>query len=332
MPVDARRSQCCRADARVCRTLAALNRCCPGMQDTGSTGWLEQITDAWGCRMLTTLNGGKWRADVQGRRMLSVPAPSRKEHLSLLLKRGGPGMQQYLIGQRDLWSLRVAIPTLLWFPASQGVKCRVELAARGGPGARGTPGLCSRGGVHSPLPESCLAPLSCPALRIPWPLLPTSSGNFAARRGRRAGTARHREGSPGHAAPSLVSLGRALPLPHPSPSGLQPTSQEHPSRKLPSRLPAAWERGLAAAALPGAAGALSTRLDLPPMPAGLPRARKAVSSPGRPCCSAELGAAAGSLLSAGSWSHEPLPAALQEAAGPGDPLLLPVCHRDPLPR
>jgi len=40
----------------------------------------------------------------------------------------------------------------------------------------------------------------------------------------------------------------------------------------------------------------------------------------------------GALPSAASWSHEPLPAALQEAAGPGDPLLLPVCHRDPHPR
>ena len=69
--------------------------------------------------------------------MLSALAPLRKEHPSLLSERGGPGMQQCLIGQRDLWSLRVAIPTCLRFPAS-----RVELVARGGPGARGSPGLC----------------------------------------------------------------------------------------------------------------------------------------------------------------------------------------------
>lgn len=56
--------------------------------------------------------------------------------------------------------------------------------------------------------------------------------------------------------------------------------QEHPSTKLAGWLPAAWERGLAAAALPGAAAARSTGLDLPPMPAGSHRARKTLSSPG----------------------------------------------------
>lgn len=77
--------------------------------------------------------------------MLSVPASLRKEHPCLLLERGGPGMQRCLIGQRDLWSLRVAIPTCLWFPASRGVKCRVELVPRGGSGARGNPRLCQPG-------------------------------------------------------------------------------------------------------------------------------------------------------------------------------------------
>lgn len=115
--------------------------------------------------------------------MLWVPAPLRKEHPSLLLERGGPGMQQSLIGQRDLWSRRVAMPTRLWFPASQGVKCRVELVARGGPGAWGNPGSASRGGVQPPLPGSWLVSLGSPVPRISRPLLPTSPCNFAARRG-----------------------------------------------------------------------------------------------------------------------------------------------------
>lgn len=87
--------------------------------------------------------------------MLFVSAPFRKEHPSLLLERGSSGMQQCLIGQWDLWSLWVAIPTCLWFPASRGVKCRVELVPRGGPAARGNPGLC----IHPAVLASWLAPL-----------------------------------------------------------------------------------------------------------------------------------------------------------------------------
>lgn len=115
--------------------------------------------------------------------MLSVLTPLRKEHPSLLLERGGPGMQQSLIGQQDLWSLRVAIPTPLWFLASRSVKCRVELVARGGPGARGNPGSASRGGVQLPIPQSWLVSLDSLVPRISRLLLPTSPCNFAARKG-----------------------------------------------------------------------------------------------------------------------------------------------------
>lgn len=98
--------------------------------------------------------------DAQGCRMLSVSAPLRKEHPSLLLERGGPGMQQCLIGQRDLWSLRVAIPTCL---GSRGVKCRVQLLPRGGPRAGGKQGLCQPGGARLPLPEAPQPRASPPA-------------------------------------------------------------------------------------------------------------------------------------------------------------------------
>lgn len=111
--------------------------------------------------------------------MLSVLAPLRKEHFSLLLERGGPGMQQCLIGQRDLWSLRVAIPTCLWFPASRGVKCRVELVARGGPGARGNPGLCQLGRRSSASPGELAGITGLPSPEHPSDATPC---NFAARR------------------------------------------------------------------------------------------------------------------------------------------------------
>lgn len=133
--------------------------------------------------------------------MLSVPAPLRKEHPSLLLERGGPGMQQCLIGQRDLWSLRVAIPTCLWFPANRGVKCRVELVARGGPGARGNPGLCQPGRRPSASPGELAGTAALPSPEHPLPLLATSLCNFAARRGP-AGWHGTGGGSPGHPAPS----------------------------------------------------------------------------------------------------------------------------------
>lgn len=112
--------------------------------------------------------------------MLSVLAPLRKEHPSLLLERGGPGMQQCLIGQRDLWSLRVAIPTCLWFPTSRGVKCRVELVARGGPGARGNPGLCQPGRCPSASPGEPAGTAGLPSPEHPSATTPC---NFAKERG-----------------------------------------------------------------------------------------------------------------------------------------------------
>lgn len=98
----------------------------------------HRVVDAGRCRVLPALD-----SRTGGCTVLSVSAPFRKEHPSLLLERGGSGMQQCLIGQRDLWSLRVAIPTCLWFPASRGVKCRVELVPRGGPAARAAQGSAS---------------------------------------------------------------------------------------------------------------------------------------------------------------------------------------------
>lgn len=110
-----------------------------------------------------------------------------------------------------------------------------------------------------------------------------------------------------------------------------------PAQNLP--LPAAGERGrrlprcraLPLPAPPACSGRRCPQARsgqkgsvLPRASPAAPRSWGAVWRPG--------GGAAGSVPSAGSWSHEPLPAALQEAAGPGDPLLLPVCHRDSLPR
>lgn len=281
--------------------------------------------------------------------MLSVPAPLRKEHPSLLLERGGPGMQQCLIGQRDLWSLRVAIPTCLWFPANRGVKCRVELAARGGPGARGNPGLCQPGRRPSASPGELAGTAGLPSPEHPPAATPPLSlqlcctegaGGLARHGGRLARAPRSFSELAGSFCEPKPQEGYRRRLPRPLWIDRRQPAQEHPSTKLPSWLPAAWERGLAAAALPGAACALSAGLDLPPMPTGSLRARKALSSPGHRLLlggagglfAGREGGATGSLPSAVSWSHEPLPAALQEAAGPGDPLLLPVCHRDPLPR
>lgn len=140
--------------------------------------------------------------------MLSVPASLRKEHPCLLSERGGPGMQRCLIGQRDLWSLRVAIPTCLWFPASRGVKCRVELVPRGGSGARGNPRLyqperrpsASAGGTTG-LPGTPHHPRP----------LPAASRNFAARRGPAGG---HGPGAGGtRTSRSLSELGFVSPSP-----------------------------------------------------------------------------------------------------------------------
>lgn len=122
---------------------------CLGMWDARCAGWM-MLGDA-GCsrhlvpRMVPKAAGRsqRWMGDAQGCRTLSISAPLRKEHP---LERGGPGMQQCLIGQRDLWSLRVAIPTCL---GSWG-----ELVPRGGPRAGGKPGLCQPGGARLPLPEA----------------------------------------------------------------------------------------------------------------------------------------------------------------------------------
>lgn len=166
---------------------------CLGMWDARRAGWLIlgdvgcslcRTDDAWGCRMLSapgTRSRGltpkaagrsqRWVGDAQGCRTLSVSAPLRKEHP---LERGGPGMQQCLIGQRDLWSLRVAIPTCLGSWA--------ELVPRGGPRAGGKPGLCQPGGARLPLPEAPQPRASpgCCSPPLPAPFL---------QRGRRAGTA-----------------------------------------------------------------------------------------------------------------------------------------------
>lgn len=137
--------------------------------------------------------------------------------------------------------------------------------------------LSRRAGWHRWAPRSRASPCRCSP---PLPATLLHGG------GRRAGTARG--GSPGHPAPSpslrsaFVSLspGRGIAAGPPAHLDRSQPAQEHPSTKLPGWLPAAWEPGLAAAVLPGTACALSAGLDLPPMPAGLLRARKALSSPG----------------------------------------------------
>ncbi|XP_072787291.1 A-type potassium channel modulatory protein KCNIP2 isoform X1 [Taeniopygia guttata] len=165
-------------------------------------------------------------AHTQGCRMLSVPASLRKEHPCLLLERGGPGMQRCLIGQRDLWSLRVAIPTCLWFPASRGVKCRVELVPRGGSGARGNPRLCQPGRRPSVSAGGLAGTAGLPGT----PHHPDAAPrNFAARRGTAGGHGPGR-GEPGHPAPSqrpaFVSPGRStaaeLCVPLPTYTGASP--------------------------------------------------------------------------------------------------------------
>ncbi|XP_039240985.1 Kv channel-interacting protein 2 isoform X1 [Pipra filicauda] len=248
------------------------------------------------------------------------------------------GMQQGLIGQRDLWSLPVAIPTCLWFPASRGVKCRVGLVPRGGPGARGNPRLCQPG----KRPSASAGELAGTAGLPGSPHHPDSAPHLSPQlRGTEGAGGGHGTGELARAPRSLSAVSFREPEPQEGHRRQPlcpavPLNQSIPAQKLP--LPAAGFRGrrlprcraLSLPAPPGCTGRPCPRARSGQEGSVLPRAspaarrsRGAVWRPGR--------GAAGSLPSAGSWSHEPLPAALQEAAGPGDPLLLSVCHRHSLP-
>lgn len=216
-----------------------------------------------------------------------MPASLRKEHPCLLLERGGPGMQRCLIGQRDLWSLRVAIPTCLWFPASRGVKCRVELVPRGGSGARGNPRLCQPGrrpsasaGGTAGLPGTPHHPDAAPR-------------NFAARRGPAGGHGPGAGGARTSRSLSAVGFGEPEPRDGHRRRTLCPTA--HPHRSIPAQnfpLLAAGS-GAGGTALPGAAaarsGSGSAGLHRAPMPAGSLRAERFDPPPGIARCSEELG-------------------------------------------
>lgn len=195
-------------------------------------------------------------------------------------------MQRCLIGQRDLWSLRVAIPTCLWFPASRGVKCRVELVPRGGSGAGGNPRLCQPGKRPSLLPEGWLAPPGSPAPRIAPTLLPPLPATL-----RPAG---------GHGPGGRTGTSRSL-----SPTGLcEPQHRE--GHRRPTPCPAALlHRSNPAQNFPqpaagsGAGGAALPGLPLPAPPARRGR-RCPQAPPGRTarCCPGHrpLLAGAGGLL------------------------------------
>lgn len=206
-------------------------------------------------------------------------------------------------------------------------------------GADHEPGA-SRGSASQEVP-ACLSP-RLPSPEHPPAAAPHLSLHPFCRGG--SGLARLQGSHPGTPLPAL-QLRLSFGAPPPGEShpwwlfGWQPGlpgPSRHKTSQLPACHPGAGPGGCrAAAALP--AGLLHPPL----MPTGSLRAGKALSCPGHHralggaggCLVAGFGGVeAGSLPSAASWSHEPVPAALQEAAGPGDPLLLPVRHRDPLPR
>ncbi|XP_036241390.1 Kv channel-interacting protein 2 isoform X1 [Molothrus ater] len=156
-------------------------------------------------------------------------------------------MQRCLIGQRDLWSLRVAIPTCLWFPASRGVKCRVELVPRGGSGAGGNPRLCQPGRRPSASAGGLAGTAGLPGTPHRPDAAPRRSPQLC---GRREGTAR---GGRTGTSRSLSPAGFRQLQPRERHRGPTPCPAALLHRSIPAQnfpLPAAGS-GAGGAALPG---------------------------------------------------------------------------------
>lgn len=278
--------------------------------------------------------------------MVSVLAPLRKEHPSLLLGERRPwdaAVPHWSAGPVESAGCHTNLPLV---PGQPGVKCRVELVARGGPGARGNPGLCQPGRHPSASPGELAGTAGLPSPKHPPAATPCLSLQLCCTEGA-GGLARHGGVHPGTPLLRELVVSFCVPKPWeghcpqpPGPSGSQPActgaSQHKTSRLAACRL-GGWPGGCRAAGRclcplrRAGPAADARRLTLGKEGSVPPRASPAARRSWGAVCRPGAGAT-GSLPSAVSWSHEPLPAALQEAAGPGDPLLLPVCHRDPLPR